>query len=91
MEAKFTPGPWQAFELAPEDPSWGACEIWPESAVAERHDDDSDAGPVATMVMGTANARLIAAAPRMYAYIKSRSDEGDLDASQILEDINASF
>lgn len=63
MTSKHTPGPWVAYELAPEDPSWGACEIWP--AQNDREDDDGTAKPVATMVMGVENARLIAAAPEL--------------------------
>lgn len=60
---KHTPGSWIAYELAPEDPSWGACEIWP--AENDREDDEGAVKPVATMVMGLENARLIAAAPEM--------------------------
>lgn len=55
METKHTPGPWEAQEIAPEDPQWGACEIWP--ANGDR--------PVAPMVCGVDNARLIAAAPEL--------------------------
>jgi len=53
-----------AYELAPEDPSWGACEIWP--AENDREDDDGAVKPVATMVMGVENAHLIAAAPESH-------------------------
>jgi hypothetical protein len=36
-----------------------------------------------------ANARLIAASPTMYDYIKQRADTGDTQAISILEAINA--
>lgn len=38
----------------------------------------------------TADARLIAAAPTMYDYIRLRADAGDTDAQSILEAINVS-
>jgi hypothetical protein len=50
----FTPGPWAWCEISPDDREWGACEVW--------QDCEADV-PVATMVIGTDNARLIAAAP----------------------------
>jgi len=58
-ETKHTPGPWVWNEIAPDDREWGACEIWPVS------NGDPDYAPVATMVCGVANARLIAAAPEL--------------------------
>ena len=36
------------------------------------------------------DARLIAAVPTMYEFIRARAAEGDLDAHDILEEINAS-
>lgn len=36
-----------------------------------------------------ADARLIAASPKMYSYIEGRAQGGDLDAAAILESINA--
>lgn len=36
-----------------------------------------------------ANARLIAASPRMYDYIEKRAAEGDTEAASILEGIHA--
>ncbi|MBN5087663.1 hypothetical protein JY460_06040 [Stenotrophomonas maltophilia] len=64
MSGKHTPGPWVAYEIAPDDPDWGACEIWP--AENDREDEEGTVKPVATMVMGVENARLIAAAPEMF-------------------------
>ncbi|HEL4115128.1 TPA: hypothetical protein UM349_000329 [Stenotrophomonas maltophilia] len=63
MSSKHTPGPWIAYEIAPDDPDWGACEIWP--AENDREDEEGTVKPVATMVMGVENARLIAAAPEL--------------------------
>jgi hypothetical protein len=68
MSSKHTPGPWVAYEIAPEDPSWGACEIWPVEN--DREDDEGAVKPVATMVMGVENARLIAAAPELLAAVQ---------------------
>lgn len=61
MSSKHAPGPWVAYEIAPDDPEWGACEIWPDEN--DREDEEGTVKPVATMVMGVENARLIAAAP----------------------------
>jgi hypothetical protein len=36
-----------------------------------------------------ANARLIAASPTMFDYVKRRADEGDAEAISIVENINA--
>jgi hypothetical protein len=58
-EESFTPGPWVADEIAPDDPAWGAHEIW-----AQREDDEPEL--VSSHVCGPANARLIAAAPEMF-------------------------
>ena len=38
---------------------------------------------------GPANARLIAACPRMYDYIESRAKEGDKNAKEIMRDLQA--
>ena len=46
---KATPGKWEWREIAPDDPTWGACEIW----------SDASEEPVATMVIGTGNAKHI--------------------------------
>lgn len=61
--AKWTPGPWDWEEIAPDDKDWGACEI-----------TASDDSFVCTHVMGVANARLISAAPDM-AEALERFDE----------------
>ncbi|MCU1139475.1 hypothetical protein [Stenotrophomonas maltophilia] len=68
MSSKHTPGPWIAYEIAPDDPEWGACEIWPDEN--DREDEEGTVKPVATMVMGVENARLIAAAPELLAALQ---------------------
>ena len=40
-------------------------------------------------VQGPANARLIAAAPKMYDFIVSRAEAGDLEASKLMDEIHA--
>lgn len=52
--SKHTPGPWKWVEIDPKDKDWGACEI---------ATDDASDKMIARIVLGTANARLIAAAP----------------------------
>jgi hypothetical protein len=49
-----TPGPWEYEEIAPDDPDWGACEIW--STVDKSH-------PVSSMTNTVADARRIARVP----------------------------
>lgn len=49
LQKVATAGNWEAWELEPEDPSWGACEIWAGEEV------------VATMVCGVPHATYIAA------------------------------
>ena len=46
-------------------------------------------GPGLTQEEAIANARLIAAAPRMYEYIENRAKLGSLTARKLLEEINA--
>lgn len=55
-----TPRPWKYEELDPTDPEWGACEIWPDTA-------DAIPEPVATMVCGVDNAKLIVKAVNCHA------------------------
>ena len=38
---------------------------------------------------GTSNARLIAASPTMYEYLRKRAEDGDVEAKAIMESINA--
>ena len=52
---KWTPGPWTAQEISPDDPEWGAFEVFATEAE----------GWVATHVCGGCNASLIAAAPEL--------------------------
>ena len=52
-------------------------------ATHEIHYSD-DGECVAEVVHGEANAKLIAASPVMYNYIKTKADEGCKDAKQVL-------
>ena len=61
--AEHTPGKWTWREIAPDDPEWGACEVW-----------DGDTA-VATHVCGVDRARLIAAAPAMLEALKCFLDD----------------
>lgn len=49
LAARPTFGAWTSEEIAPDDPEWGACEVWAGSEV------------VATHVFGRENAAFIAA------------------------------
>lgn len=80
-EAKHTPGPWTQ--------GWSqngiAC-VWldgkTEPAIGMGDDDDwIDCGT-------EANARLIAAAPKMYALLAMRAKSGDNDAVKLLQEID---
>lgn len=65
--AEHTPGKWTWREIAPDDPEWGACEVW-----------DGDTA-VATHVCGVDRARLIAAAPAMADAMDSLRMHGTSD------------
>src|SRR5262245_42206255 len=93
-ETKFTPGPWKphtdmdgrhlGYAITSEAPEFKRDENWPyhpRIAVAE-HSKGS-----APMEVAKANARLIAASPRMFAYIQKRANEGDQDAAEIIASI----
>lgn len=77
--SKHTPGPWIAYEIDPDDPEWGACEIWP--AENDREDEEGAVKPVATMVMGVENARLIAAAPELLEALQRLDKNGHTQAT----------
>lgn len=94
MTSRHTPGPWVAYELAPEDPSWGACEIWPDEN--DRDDEEGTVKPVATMVMGVENARLIAAAPELLAALDEITNyqggaDSALDDEYVMERVTAAI
>ncbi|MDG9939663.1 hypothetical protein N7670_09865 [Stenotrophomonas maltophilia] len=89
MSSKHTPGPWIAYEIAPYDPEWGACEIWPGDN--DREDEEGTVKPVATMVMGVENARLIAAAPELLEALKQCIQLAWEDSREISFDSTVQF
>ncbi len=80
----FTPGPWfiEGADLDPQRP-WIAAPHQEDGGdiVCDAPDDDCEA----SLRRWPANARLIAAAPTMAAYIGRRANEGDADAVEILK------
>lgn len=80
MTDAHTPGPWTLFY----DSRYSSCiaEVgsFVVSAPHEIHDWQNDA-------VEEANARLIAAAPRMFDYIAARAADGDPEATQIMESL----
>lgn len=78
----YTPGPW----FVPERTGTQYVEArigggWLQEVAA--------CGPTEKPEEQRANARLIAAAPTMAAYIKKRADAGDAEAATIWESFNA--
>ena len=84
-----TPGPWSAGALC-EISGWVDISIggYPRNPVAyatpaapggpdERRDSET-----------AANARLIAASPRMYSYVESKADAGDEEAKKIIAEVS---
>lgn len=81
--SKHTPGPWflrprdsadSLYDIANKLPDGGMWHV----ASCNRLRDEVEA-----------NARLIAAAPTMYAYVEGRADAGDSQARALLENIHA--
>ena len=85
---KHTPGPW---ELGNYDKStvWAVNDFSTQRLqIANCKYLDQEFGEVIrdeTRAEAEANARLIAAAPTMYEYIKKRSDEGCEQAQKIMQ------
>lgn len=87
--SEHTPGPWFV------DPNQ-ANQAWTDS-IAICHDDGVAVPPVIAHTTrgwkpgeAEANARLIAACPTMFDFIKSRADKGDEDAAKIIASIRES-
>lgn len=75
--SKHTPGPWNIYFNSQDD-----------FVIRKMFADGQESHVVARCHSGAANARLIAAAPRMYEKIESIARTGDADAIAILEAIN---
>lgn len=78
--SKHTPAPWTMREVHG---------LGFSGQVGWAIDFNEDQEQVVDYVYEEADARLIAAAPTMYAYIESRAEQGDDEAIRILGGINA--
>ena len=95
MTDAHTPGPWRSII----DDTGGQWSGWPLCIVPENDDDKSvvrtggqwpyEWDAATSQREAVANARLIAAAPTMFAYIAARSAAGDPEATQIMESLKA--
>ena len=90
-----TPGPWQAVRVGGDYKRKGEKgmmhRIQSKTASDPRRVDIGVAYYKPEFEEGIANARLIAAAPRMYSFVASKADSGDAEAMQIIKEItNAS-
>ena len=83
---KFTPGPWEVWGGHREVFARPAKENAPDKYIANA-DSAYEDGDMAKQ-KAEANARLIATAPTMYAYLKELSDSGDCRAKQLMEQID---
>lgn len=87
-EAKHTPGPWHLEEMGYNSSSYyirGSSESGDRFTIgkgAVAHIPRSTVNPM------KANARLIAAAPKMYALLAMRAESGDNDAAKLLQEID---
>ncbi len=90
---KHTPGKWT---VVPSDSLFGQYKIrevydrheklWNETYYTQKTEEGFQA------IVGEedeANARLIAACPRMYEYVEKQAHDDDVEAKQIMQEINA--
>lgn len=103
MTTKHTPGPWQAVRMYSDaltvlDPKGFEIVEATRTAILPDYEERLGVGHWALSEQAhrdlsdeeqAANARLIAAAPTMYAYIEQRAAEGDEEALTILGGIHA--
>jgi hypothetical protein len=73
-EFKGTKGPWKARNLGTEIAVFGSYRICGMTGGEIQRDK--------------ANAHLIAASPRMYEYIAEKANDGDMEAQQIIAEVN---
>ena len=91
-EAKHTPGPWalqgNSTVIAPNMPriKYGKHEEYERAYIVCQPDLYTD--PEWGGEEKRANARLIAAAPKMYALLAIRAESGDNDAVKLLQEID---
>lgn len=82
METKFTPGPWLVSEhVTVTSDGWQNMPTKRFICTIRGFHRTKEA-----ISEATANARLIAAAPTMASYIKSRADAGDEEAKKIWQE-----
>lgn len=91
QEAQYTPGPWSFAHRRNADGMYSTqvfCEVGETIATLSWYPmPTTPEGVTGTYREG--NARLIAAAPSMYDYVKSRAEGGDRDAQKLLEVVHA--
>jgi hypothetical protein len=86
-ECSHTPGPWVIGDRAKaENPLMVYC----DDSLGSRVADCSTSGHGISHDRDYANARLIAAAPTMFDYVKNRAALGCSEAQKLLESIHAS-
>lgn len=91
VNTKHTPGPWVVFNSVHEDQ-----EVAGVTSQAEEHmDSDGDGADICEMANAgylgraqvEANARLIAAAPRLYDFVHSCAKLGQENAEELLKEL----
>lgn len=93
MESKFTPGPWATdidLEVIARDGLHATVYVNHGSGKGSeiaKFANEPENGLDPTSKETKANARLIAASPKMYSYIAKRAEEGDTDAAEIIASI----
>lgn len=87
-EFKHTPGPWELIGPMGTEHLHGAEPWFWVSADRTLHLRVAACSDGYVVGENEANARLIAAAPRMYARIEMLASEGDAEAQEIVEAVN---
>ena len=91
MSAKYTPGPWAVLpeEVDRDYIRVRGTRLGGRYKVANVLTPTGEGVPAREADETRANARLIAAAPKMYEYIESSASNGCAEARKIMEAINA--
>lgn len=83
-KTQHTPGPWELVESSPNSEGWSS---YSKVIIPEHFDDNGNDSEDELHIRLRANARLIAAAPTMFAYIEKNALTSDSEAKLILEAI----